>query len=115
MTKRCCIALAMALSLSVARAAPLPPEALEDCKAMAEIANITMELRQRGASMSRLMDSAAKEPDGYWRGIQQILVEQAFQRQRYDTKEAQSLAISEFENVAYMGCLENVKRKASRN
>ncbi|MFY1954944.1 hypothetical protein ACOTCL_18100 [Achromobacter xylosoxidans] len=99
------------LGVSVAAAAPIPKAALDDCKAMSEMANLTMDLRQRGVSMAKLMDNATEEEDAYWRGVQRMLVEQAFNRQRFDTTEARANAISDFENVTYMACLDNLKRK----
>jgi hypothetical protein len=114
MLKRCWTALAAVTILSGAHAAPLPPEDLEECKDMAEIARSMMDLRQRGVSMSRLMEVASNEEDPYWKGVFQYLVEQAFQRQRYDSLESRALAVSEFEDVAYMGCYQRAKSRNAK-
>lgn len=114
MFKQWFVALSLASALSAAHAAPVSADDLEECKGMSEIAGTMMDLRQRGASMSRLMDVATNEEDPYWQGVFQALVEQAFNRQRYDTPEARALAVSEFADVAYMGCLQHVKNRAAR-
>lgn len=79
-------------------------EQKEICGALAGLAKQVMIGRQTGTSMADFMKSieGAKEP---FQKMALGIAEGAWQQPAYTTPEAQSRAVTEFENQTYLGCM----------
>ena len=80
-------------------------EWLAICKSSTGAAKAIMSSRQKGASMTEMMDKVVRPADPAIKDVVRALVIDAYSRPRFDTPEFQQKSILDFENSAYLSCI----------
>lgn len=80
-------------------------EWLSICKSAAGAARAIMNSRQRGATITDMMDRVVGTAEPELKGIVQAFVVEAYEEPRYNVPENQLKAEIDFENDAYLTCL----------
>ncbi len=80
-------------------------EWLSICKSAAGAARAIMNSRQRGATITDMMDRVVGTAEPELKGIVQAFVVEAYEEPRYNVPENQLKAEIDFENNAYLTCL----------
>ncbi|RKG47245.1 hypothetical protein D7V64_17015, partial [Acinetobacter cumulans] len=80
-------------------------EWLAICKSSTGAAKAIMTNRQKGVSMTDMMDKVVQPADPAIKDVARALVIDAYSRPRFDTPEFQQKSILDFENSAYLACL----------
>ncbi len=80
-------------------------EWLAICKSSTGAAKAIMSSRQKGASMTEMMDKVVRPADPAIKDVARALVVDAYSRPRFDTPEFQQKSILDFENSAYLSCI----------
>jgi len=78
------------------------PETLKVCKDVSHMARDIMEVRQKGAPMSEMMELTAA--GDLLDGINKILVVRAYDVPQFQTEPSRLRAVQEFENDSYLRC-----------
>lgn len=85
-----------------------PESEVDLCAEISSLANTVMTARQANMPMSQLMEIARKSGDDD--GLYVILVEEAYESPAYQTKQAQTSEIRDFENKWYLDCYKARKK-----
>ena len=80
-------------------------EWLAICKSSTGAAKAIMSSRQKGVSMTEMMDKVVRPADPAIKDVARALVVDAYSRPRFDTPEFQQKSILDFENNAYLSCI----------
>lgn len=75
------------------------------CKSTAGAANAIMSSRQRGVSMTEMMDKVVHPAEPAIKDIVKAFVIEAYNRPRYETPEYQRKSVLDFENYAHLTCI----------
>lgn len=91
--------IALAITLSTSAIA-------NDCEAFGKVATSTMQARQNGVPIQKIVETAKKHfQQEELLKIVLFIIKEAYSKPRFMSEDNQEMAITEFGNEVYLGCL----------